>query len=74
MVSGCRKRRFREGNSEVLRQIPVAYFLVCMTLREPTEENRAKVLAYLTCLSIPEIKPIGNWRFAGAWITTTSPG
>jgi len=59
---------FVKENSEVLRQIPVAYFLVCMTLREPTEENRAKVLAYLDPVlkAIPEIKPIGIGAFAGA--------
>jgi menaquinone-dependent protoporphyrinogen oxidase len=59
---------FVKKNAEVLRQIPVAYFLVCMTLCKPTEENRAKVLAYLDPLlkAIPEIKPVGIGAFAGA--------
>ena len=59
---------FVKKNSEVLRQIPVAYFLVCMTLCKPTEENRAKVLAYLDTVfkAIPEIKPVATGAFAGA--------
>ena len=59
---------FVKKNVEVLRQIPVAYFLVCMTLYKPTEENRAKVLAYLDPVlkAIPEVKPVGIGAFAGA--------
>jgi menaquinone-dependent protoporphyrinogen oxidase len=59
---------FVKKNVEVLRRIPVAYFLVCMTLCKPTEENRAKVLAYLDPVlkAIPEIKPVGIGAFAGA--------
>jgi menaquinone-dependent protoporphyrinogen oxidase len=59
---------FVKNNVEVLRQIPVAYFLVCMTLCKPTEENRAKVLAYLDPVlkAIPEVKPAGIGAFAGA--------
>jgi menaquinone-dependent protoporphyrinogen oxidase len=59
---------FVKKNVEVLRQIPVAYFLVCMTLCKPTEENRAKVLAYLDPVLkvLPEIKPVGIGAFAGA--------
>jgi menaquinone-dependent protoporphyrinogen oxidase len=59
---------FVKTNCEMLRQVPVAYFLVCMTLCKPTEENRAKVLAYLgpVLKVIPEIKPVGIGTFAGA--------
>jgi menaquinone-dependent protoporphyrinogen oxidase len=59
---------FVKKNSEVLRQVPVAYFLVCMTLLKPTEENRAKVFAYLDPVlkAIPEIKPAGIGAFLGA--------
>jgi menaquinone-dependent protoporphyrinogen oxidase len=57
-----------KNNVEVLRRIPVAYFLVCMTLWKPTEENRAKVLAYLDPVleATAEIKPVGIGAFAGA--------
>jgi len=59
---------FVKKNVEALRQIPVAYFLVCMTLCKPTEENRAKVLAYLDPVlkAVPEVKPVGIGAFAGA--------
>ena len=59
---------FVKKNVEVLRRIPVAYFLVCMTLCKPTEENRAKVLAYLDPVlkEMAEIKPVGIGAFAGA--------
>jgi menaquinone-dependent protoporphyrinogen oxidase len=59
---------FVKNNVEALRQIPVAYFLVCMTLCTPTEENRAKALAYLDPVlkAQGEIKPLGIGAFAGA--------
>ena len=59
---------FVKKNFEVLRQIPVTYFLVCMTLCKPTEENSAKVLAYLDPVlkMTPEIKPVATGAFAGA--------
>jgi len=55
---------FAEGQ----RPMPVAYFLACMTLREPTQENMAKALAYLDPVlkTIPEIKPVRIGAFAGA--------
>jgi len=59
---------FVKKNKEVLRRVPVAYFLVCMTLSRPTEKNRAEVLAYMDPIlkGIPEIKPVGLGTFAGA--------
>ncbi len=59
---------FVERNREVLRQVPVAYFLVCITMREPTEENRRKVLAYLDPVlkAVPQVKPLKIGAFAGA--------
>jgi menaquinone-dependent protoporphyrinogen oxidase len=59
---------FVKTNCEMLRRVPVAYFLVCMTLCKPTAENRVKVLAYLDPVlkAIPEIKPVGIGTFAGA--------
>ena len=59
---------FVKENSEVLGRIPVAYFLVCMTLSRPTEENRAKVLAYIDPVlkATPQIKPVRIGAFAGA--------
>jgi menaquinone-dependent protoporphyrinogen oxidase len=59
---------FVEKNRDILGQVPVAYFLVCMTLSQPTEKNRTKVLSYMDPLlkAVPEIKPIGIGTFAGA--------
>jgi menaquinone-dependent protoporphyrinogen oxidase len=59
---------FVERNRGVLRQVPVAYFLVCMTMREPTEENRRKVLAYLDPVlkAVPQVQPLKIGAFAGA--------
>jgi menaquinone-dependent protoporphyrinogen oxidase len=59
---------FVKKNRDILRQVPVAYFLVCMTLSQPTEEKQAKVLSYMDPIlkAAPEIKPVGIGTFAGA--------
>ena len=59
---------FIKENRDVLRQVPVAYFLVCMTLAQPTEKKRAEVLSYTDPIlkAVPEIKPVGIGTFAGA--------
>ena len=59
---------FVKENRDILRQVPVAYFLVCMTLSRPTEENRAKALSYIDPIlkAVPEIKPVCIGTFAGA--------
>jgi len=59
---------FVKKNRDILGRIPVAYFLVCITLAQPTEENRAKVLSYMEPImkAVPEIRPLGIGTFAGA--------
>ena len=59
---------FVKNNRDILRQVPVAYFLVCMTMSQPTEEKRAKALSYMDPVlkAVPEIKPVGIGTFAGA--------
>ncbi len=59
---------FVNKNQDILRQMPVAYFLVCMTLSQPTEEKRAQVLSYMDPIlkAAPKIKPVGIGTFAGA--------
>lgn len=59
---------FVKKNKDTLCKVPVAYFLVCMTLSQPTEENRAKALSYMDPIlkAVPEIKPVGIGTFAGA--------
>jgi menaquinone-dependent protoporphyrinogen oxidase len=59
---------FVEKNRDILRLVPVAYFLVCMTLSQPTEKNRVEVLSYMDLIlkAVPEIRPVGIGAFAGA--------
>lgn len=59
---------FVKNNKDSLRQAPVAYFLVCMTLSQPTEKKQAEVLSYMDLVlkAVPEIKPVGIGTFAGA--------
>ncbi|MGZ6225376.1 MAG: flavodoxin domain-containing protein, partial [Syntrophales bacterium] len=59
---------FVQKNRDILRQVPVAYFLVCMSLSHPTEENRAKASSYMDPIlkAVPEIRPVGTGTFAGA--------
>ncbi len=59
---------FVNKNQDILCQMPVAYFLVCMTLAQPTEKKRAQVLSYMDPIlkGVPEIKPVAIGTFAGA--------
>jgi menaquinone-dependent protoporphyrinogen oxidase len=59
---------FVKKNEDSLRQVPVAYFLVCMTLSQPTEKKQAEVLSYMDPVlkAVPEIRPVGIGTFAGA--------
>ena len=59
---------FVKKNKDFLRQVPVAYFLVCMTLSQPTEKNRAEVFSYMEPIlkAVPEVRPVGIGTFAGA--------
>lgn len=38
---------FVQNNKEELKNIPVAFFIVCMILREDNEQNRAKAASYI---------------------------
>ena len=70
--------KFLKENSEILSKVPVAYFVVCMTMQKQTEESRQKALSYLDPVrrSVPQVKPVQVGLFAGAlhydklsWIT-----
>jgi menaquinone-dependent protoporphyrinogen oxidase len=56
-------RRYRRE----LGHLPVAYFVVCLTMKEDTEENRSQVLSYLNPLyeRAPEVEPVDVGMFAG---------
>ncbi len=52
-----------------LSHIPVAYFVVCVTMRENNAAHRGTVLSYLAPVqeALPEIKPVAIGAFAGAF-------
>lgn len=58
---------FFEANQQRLTQIPVAYFLTCLTLYQPTPQNQTKARGFLNPLleSNTRIKPVGIGAFAG---------
>jgi menaquinone-dependent protoporphyrinogen oxidase len=51
-----------------LSKLPVAYFVVCMTMREETEKSRRTALGFLDPLlrAVPEVEPVAVGLFAGA--------
>ncbi|MCP4540967.1 MAG: flavodoxin [Chloroflexi bacterium] len=57
--------KFVETHRDTLNQVPVAYFTVCMTLQDDTEENRREVSTYID--PVREIvQPVNVGAFAGA--------
>ncbi len=60
---------FVKKHRDALSQIPVAYFLTCMTIAlSPHEEDHIKVAQAIehVCEAIPEVVPIEKGLFAGA--------
>jgi menaquinone-dependent protoporphyrinogen oxidase len=59
---------FLKANRKLLAQLPVALYVVCMTMCEDTPRNRETVLSYLDPAlgQVPEIHPISIGLFAGA--------
>jgi menaquinone-dependent protoporphyrinogen oxidase len=57
--------QFVERYQEALSRVPVAYFLVCLTLKDDTEENRREVAAYLDPVR-EMVQPVDVGLFAGA--------
>jgi menaquinone-dependent protoporphyrinogen oxidase len=60
--------KFVKRHSQALGRMPVAYFLVCLTMKDDTPENRCAADAYLNPLreQAPEVKPVEIGLFAGA--------
>jgi menaquinone-dependent protoporphyrinogen oxidase len=65
--------RFVKRHREALKHVPVAYFVVCLTMAEDTPANRQESLAYLDPLhtAAPEVEPVDTGLFAGAVLTDT---
>ena len=61
-------RMFMARYEAALRDLPLAYFVVCMTMKEDTEANRKEAAGFLTKLleTYPDIKPVSTGLFAGA--------
>jgi len=61
-------KKFVARHRQALSRMPVAYFLVCLTMRSDTPENRCAADAYLNPLrqQAPEVQPVDIGLFAGA--------
>ncbi|HSR10223.1 MAG TPA: flavodoxin domain-containing protein [Thermodesulfobacteriota bacterium] len=59
---------FVKKNRDILGRIPVAYFMVFITMARPNDESRAKALTYMDPVmkAVPEVKPLSIGTFAGA--------
>jgi menaquinone-dependent protoporphyrinogen oxidase len=62
-------KRFVRRHRNVLADVPVAQFLVCLTMAEDTEENRATAAGYLAQLGEVAAADVG--LFAGAVLADT---
>ena len=56
--------KFVETHQETLQRMPVAYFVVCLTMKDDTPENRREVTAYLDPVRA-QVKPVAEGLFAG---------
>jgi menaquinone-dependent protoporphyrinogen oxidase len=59
---------FMKDNQDILGRLPIAYFVVCLTMKDNTEENRSKVMAYLDPVrkEAPKMQPVAVGLFPGA--------
>lgn len=62
---------FVKKHRQALSRVPVAYFVVCLTMTEDTEKNRREVAGYLDKVrqKVPEVQPVDVGLFAGAVLT-----
>ena len=65
--------RFVKRHRQALSRVPVAEFVVCLTMAEDTPENRQTTLGYLEPLrqAAPEVRPVDIGLFAGAVLNDT---
>jgi len=59
---------FIKTYNETLSRLPVAYFVVCLTMKDDTVETRRKALGFLDPVrkQFPQVKPVDIGLFAGA--------
>jgi menaquinone-dependent protoporphyrinogen oxidase len=62
--------KFVRRHAQALARVPVAYFVVCVTMKEDTEANRAAAGKYIEALrkQAPQVTPVATTAFAGAII------
>jgi len=67
--------RFVKRHAAALSQLPVAYFVVCLTMKDDTPEHRSTVNSYLDPVrqQVPEVQPLDVGLFAGAMTYTQLP-
>lgn len=60
--------RFVKRHARRLSQIPTAAYVICLTMKADTPENRKKAEGFLSALwdKHPEVKPVAVGLFAGA--------
>ncbi|MDY6877456.1 MAG: flavodoxin domain-containing protein [Chloroflexota bacterium] len=58
---------FLKTHQQALSQVPVAYFVVCMTMQEDTEESRRRAGTYLDQVrkKVPQVQPVDVGLFGG---------
>ena len=58
---------FLGSHQDSLSEVPVAYFVVCLTMQDDTEENRCEVETYVDQMrqQAPQVQPVGVGLFAG---------
>jgi len=61
---------FLRKHQSVISKMPTAYFVVCLTMKDATEENRRTVNGYLNALQkeMPSIHPSSVGLFAGSLV------
>ena len=64
--------KFVEKHRDALSRVPVAFFTVCLTLSEDTEENRRTVAAYLDPVR-EMVQPVDVGLFAGVMDSSKLP-
>lgn len=64
---------FAKRQRAALARVPVAYFVVCLTMAEDTPENRETALGYLDPVrkAAPDVEPVDTGLFAGAVLDDT---
>ena len=65
--------RFVTRHAETLKTLPMAYFVVCLTMVEDTPEHREQATRYLKPLreAAPDVEPVDVGLFAGAVLADT---